>query len=106
MPGRHSFKIVRPEEWLQQLESALSGSQAEHQSQALLGLWKSKDAHKKSVTEGVDEYRGSNTRQPPEFVITSSSRLSQTMRNIKPLNRNRVEERRDWIGTNVGITAV
>ncbi|KAI0378090.1 acetyl-CoA synthetase-like protein [Hypomontagnella monticulosa] len=100
MSGSHSFRIVPAEEWLVQLEEALGGSHSEHPSQALLGLWKRRYGREEN------ECHGSNIREPPMFVIDSSSRLSKTMRDIEPLNRIRVGKMWDWIRTNVGIKGI
>ncbi|KAI1382015.1 acetyl-CoA synthetase-like protein [Hypoxylon crocopeplum] len=101
IPGYPSFRTVRPVEWLQQLESRLGKSQAGHPSQALLGLWRRK--YTETTSESKEgEYHSKNAKDTPSFSIASSSRLSRAMRDIKPLNRERVLTMWKWIQENVG----
>ncbi|KAI0841918.1 acetyl-CoA synthetase-like protein [Hypoxylon sp. FL0890] len=102
VPGGPSFNAVRPEEWLQRLESALSGPEAGHPSQALLGLWRSRYAHVTGVSKENNEREGNGAQESPRFDITSSSWLSPTMRNVRPLSQDRVMKMWNWIQQNVG----
>ncbi|KAI1208037.1 acetyl-CoA synthetase-like protein [Annulohypoxylon truncatum] len=100
-PEDPSFQVVQPAEWLRQLESSFSGSQARHPSQALLGLWRQRYTDATIPSEQKDERRYTNTPEYPIFDIVSSLRLSQTMRNIRPLSHDRVMRMWSWIQENM-----
>ncbi|KAI1452626.1 acetyl-CoA synthetase-like protein [Annulohypoxylon moriforme] len=102
-PSGSSFQIVQPADWLQQLESSLGSSQASHASQALLGLWRQRYSDMTIPSEQKDECRSTSTPEYPIFDTASSLRLSQTMRDIKPLSRDRVIRMWDWIQENATI---
>lgn len=100
-PGGPSFQIVQPAEWLQRLESSLGILKAGHPSQALLGLWRQKYAGTTIPPRLKAECRSTKTPVYPIFDITSSSRLSQTMVNIQPLNRDRIMRMWTWVWKNM-----
>ncbi|KAI2468767.1 acetyl-CoA synthetase-like protein [Annulohypoxylon bovei var. microspora] len=95
--GGPSFQIVQPAEWLQRLESTLGRSQAKHPSQALLGLWGQRYTHAATHSAKDDGCHSNNIPGYPIFDIVSSSRLSQTMRNIKPLSHDEIIRMWNWI---------
>ncbi|KAI1134489.1 acetyl-CoA synthetase-like protein [Hypoxylon sp. FL0543] len=101
-PGGPPFNAVPPADWLRRLESTLSGPEAGHPSQALLGLWRHKYAHVTHVPQEKDECLGGTVPESPRFDITSSMRLSPTMRDVGPLGRDRVIRMWNWIQQNVG----
>ncbi|KAI1083049.1 hypothetical protein F5B20DRAFT_577434 [Whalleya microplaca] len=88
------FEKASPAEWLERLESATSTLPGGHPSQALLGLWKRRYAQW--------EPRQGIMAASPTFGITSSSRASQTVRDVKPLNRDRIMNMWNWIQENMG----
>ncbi|KAI1384968.1 acetyl-CoA synthetase-like protein [Hypoxylon trugodes] len=90
------FQVVEPAEWLQCLEQALDGSQSRHPCQALLGLWRRRYAHATEVSSSMSR------DDSPAFDITSTSRLSETIREIQPLTCERVRKMWVWIQKNVG----
>ncbi|KAI0890127.1 male sterility protein-domain-containing protein [Annulohypoxylon maeteangense] len=98
-----SFQSAQPAEWLQRLESSLGSSQARHPSQALLGLWRQRYTNARIPSNQKDECRSTNAPEYPIFDIVCSSRLSHTMRNVKPLDRDRVVKMWNWIHGNTGV---
>ncbi|KAH9907731.1 acetyl-CoA synthetase-like protein [Xylariomycetidae sp. FL2044] len=102
-PGPAPFKIVPAKLWVKDLESAVSTSKTKHPAQGLLGLWKRRynedDQEASSPPPGVP--RDGNTGTTT-LGITSTLRVSQTIRDVKPLDQVRILRMWNWILENVG----
>ncbi|KAF5623227.1 nonribosomal peptide synthetase [Fusarium sp. NRRL 25303] len=89
------FEIVSSSEWLERLEKALSDDNANHPSQALLGLWKqsySKDMDNSSIRE---DQEGSF------FDVAQTQKVSASIRDVKPLTRERLIKTWKWVNENI-----
>ncbi|KAI0135355.1 acetyl-CoA synthetase-like protein [Daldinia grandis] len=91
--GHSSFEILPAEQWLERLELKFGGIREDHPAQALVGLWKRRYSSVADI---------SGMPKPSDFDVTSSLRLSQTMRDMKPLNYERVIKMWDWIEMSIG----
>ncbi|KAI0144639.1 hypothetical protein GGR57DRAFT_323113 [Xylariaceae sp. FL1272] len=96
-----SVEAIPPAEWIRRLESALEPSEAKHPSQALLGLWK-RTYGNSDTTQASEADGNGNSNRSPTFEVTSTGRMSQTMRDVQPLDRTRVMRMWKWIQENTG----
>ncbi|KAF7563552.1 hypothetical protein G7046_g567 [Stylonectria norvegica] len=83
------FEIVEPKEWVSRLEKALQERSAGHPSQALIGLWK----------DGITNTDDSGTH--PIFDVSLAKGASETMRNLKPVDRARIQKIWRWVQRNI-----
>ncbi|KAI0517245.1 hypothetical protein F5B22DRAFT_654905 [Xylaria bambusicola] len=94
-PEGHSLEIVSASEWMKRLEAALTGDPAsKHPSQALVGMWKQRYG-----LEGDVDNTESSVRQPA-FEVESTQRVSQSIRELQPLDRHQVVRMWEWIREN------
>ncbi|RSL62896.1 hypothetical protein CEP54_005510 [Fusarium duplospermum] len=85
------FHIVSPREWMSWLEQTLKERESNHPSQALLGLWKQNYCH-----EGGNGNIG-KAKQGPSFDLSLTQKASTAMREVKPLERERVLKTWKWV---------
>ncbi|KAJ4264389.1 hypothetical protein NW762_005587 [Fusarium torreyae] len=91
-----SFEIVSPQEWLKRLERALSERDVNHPSQALLGLWKQ--------SYGREVNGESDTKKDDKlslFDVTQTKVTSATIRDVKPLDRERIDKTWKWVNDTI-----
>ncbi|KAF4986991.1 hypothetical protein FDECE_15656 [Fusarium decemcellulare] len=87
-----TFEVVSPENWLRRLEDALGKRKDNHPSQALLGMWEGRFCQ--------DEDGGSRTTdvaQLPVFDLTRTQHASLAIRNVQPLDRERMVKTWRWV---------
>ncbi|KAM0544709.1 hypothetical protein ACHAPJ_011696 [Fusarium lateritium] len=91
-----NFEIVHPQEWLKCLEKALSERDVNHPSQALLGLWKQSYGR---------EVNGENETKKNDdlslFDVTRTKAASATIREVKPLDRERMDKTWQWVNDTI-----
>ncbi|KAF9774781.1 hypothetical protein IL306_007190 [Fusarium sp. DS 682] len=90
------FEIVSSMEWLERLEKVLSKEGANHPSQALLGLWK-----RSYGQENSDEIAPTGDQQRSIFDVAQTQKVSATIRNVKPLDRERLVKTWKWINETI-----
>lgn len=81
------FKIVSPQDWLQQLEE----SDTDHPAKKLLGLWK--EAYGNCV-------QGSSA-QRPQFAMEESKKHVPVLRDVRPLDEAYIQRVWTWVQANV-----
>lgn len=87
-----SFQIVPPRQWMGRLEEALKEREGNHPSQALLGLWK------QNYCQGEgQQYKAGEPQRIPEFDLSRTQQVSAAMREVKPLDRERVLKMWKWV---------
>ncbi|KAJ4325918.1 hypothetical protein N0V84_003304 [Fusarium piperis] len=86
------FQIVSPREWIRRLEEALKEGEGNHPSQALLGLWKQNYCQDKG-----HECRAGKPQRVPAFDLSHTQQISTSMREVKPLERERVLKMWKWV---------
>ncbi|KAK4118169.1 acetyl-CoA synthetase-like protein [Parathielavia appendiculata] len=89
--GADQFAIVSPSEWVERLETANRG-EASHPSHALLGLWK-----ESFVKSGHTESKLRTRSSAPNFDMDLTRQVSDTIRQVQPLDRRRVVKMWKWI---------
>jgi thioester reductase-like protein len=89
------FEIASSSEWLERLEKALSDDSANHPSQALLGLWKG------SYAKDKDNGGASEGHESPLFDVAQTQKVSASIRNVKPLTRERLIKTWKWVNENI-----
>ncbi|RSM03617.1 hypothetical protein CDV31_010414 [Fusarium ambrosium] len=85
------FHIFSPREWMSWLEQTLKERESSHPSQALLGLWKQNYCHE----GGNGNVR--KAKQGPSFDLSLTQQASAAMRDVKPLERERVLKTWKWV---------
>ena len=93
--------IVEPQVWVQRLEASLPSN---HPASALLGMWKA--AYSKP---GLDpalgkEGEGDVGEGGLRFDLTKTSEISETIRELRPLDKEMLGKLWTWIWENVGTS--
>ncbi|KAG5771212.1 hypothetical protein H9Q72_002205 [Fusarium xylarioides] len=89
------FEFVSSTEWLERLEKALSDDSANHPSQALLGLWK------QSYTKNKENGSASEDQESSLFDVAQTQKVSASIRDVKPVNRERLIKTWKWVNENI-----
>lgn len=84
------LQIVKPAMWLQSLEEQLTANYPDHPSRKLLGLW-----------EDTYLMRDEKGETKPGFAVTRAASVSSSMRSVRPVSRELVEEMWAWIRRNI-----
>ncbi|KAJ4183476.1 hypothetical protein NW767_013536 [Fusarium falciforme] len=87
-----SFQIVSPQEWMSRLEEALKETEGNHPSQALLGLWR-----QNYCQNNGDECTAGESQPVDVFDLSHTQQVSAVMREVKPLDRERVLKTWKWV---------
>ncbi|KAF4341870.1 nonribosomal peptide synthetase [Fusarium beomiforme] len=90
------FEVVSPTEWLERLEKAWEDESAHHPSQALLGLWKQSYGQ-----ENSDESTSKGDQQSSIFDVAQTQRVSATIRDVQPLDRERLVKTWKWVNETI-----
>ncbi|KAF4969044.1 hypothetical protein FSARC_3698 [Fusarium sarcochroum] len=90
------FEIVSPQKWVKRLEKSLGERDVNHPSQALLGLWKQSYAREVNG-EGDTKNDGGMSL----FDVTRTKDVSGTIREVKPLGRERMDKTWKWVNDTI-----
>ncbi|KAM0340376.1 hypothetical protein ACHAPU_010512 [Fusarium lateritium] len=90
------FEIVSPQDWIKRLEEALGGKSANHPSQALLGLWKQSFGREAEISASTKKEHGESI-----FDVTTTRGVSDTIRDVQPLNRERLIQTWKWVNETI-----
>ncbi|KAI1364260.1 hypothetical protein F5Y08DRAFT_353718 [Xylaria arbuscula] len=94
-PGKCPFRISSSPEWMKVLEETLTeDSASKHSSQALADLWKQRYIIGDSAG-GANPSSGYLV-----FEVKSTQRMSQSIRDLKPLDRQQVVRMWQWVQDN------
>ncbi|KAF5551634.1 nonribosomal peptide synthetase [Fusarium mexicanum] len=89
------FEIVSSSEWLERLEKALSDDSASHPSQPLLGLWR------RSYSKDKENGTAREDQETSLFDVSQTQEVSASIRDLKPLTRERVIKTWKWVSENI-----
>lgn len=93
--SRPCLEVVSPREWTGRLEKTLEGSAAGHPAQKLLGFWRQKYDRGEQPTNGIAP------KAPLIFDIGNSTRVSESMARVDPLQQEQVFKMWDWIQSQI-----
>ncbi|KAI0972872.1 hypothetical protein F4678DRAFT_471297 [Xylaria arbuscula] len=94
-PGSTPFEIVPTSAWMESLEATMTADpESKHPCQALVGMWK-----QRYILKGVVNGSSLST-QPLVFDVSFTQRVSQSIRNVSSLNRQRVIKMWEWLQEN------
>ncbi|KAK6217945.1 hypothetical protein LQW54_003000 [Pestalotiopsis sp. IQ-011] len=93
--SRPCFEVVSPREWTGRLEKTLEGSATGHPAQKLLGFWQQK------YDRGGQSTNGATPKPPPIFDIGNSTRVSESMAHVDPLQQEQLFKMWDWIQSQI-----
>ncbi|KAF4468400.1 nonribosomal peptide synthetase [Fusarium albosuccineum] len=90
------FEIISARDWVRRLEDALGKRKDNHPSQALLEMWK-----ERFYGEVDGESRATDVAQLPVFDLTETQHASSAIRNVQPLDCERMVKTWRWVNDTI-----